>query len=76
MRTLTTTAVISPNHTLTVQVPGDIAPGVHEVVIVIGGPAPQQSQPLSFRDWPAHDVGLVDPTMTFRREDLYGDDGR
>jgi hypothetical protein len=75
MRTLATTAIVSDNHTLTVQVPVDIAPGVHEVVVVIQGPHPQQQNGL-FRDWPAHQVALVDPTVTFRREDMYGDDGR
>ena len=76
MRTLTATAVVNENHTLTVEVPADISPGIHEVVVVIQHPEPQQRPNELFRDWPAHNVGLVDPTMTFRREDIYGDDGR
>jgi hypothetical protein len=76
MRTLTATAVISPNHTLTMQVPADLTPGVHEVVVLIQEPAALAQSSGLFRDWPAHNVGLIDPSMTFRREDLYGDDGR
>jgi hypothetical protein len=26
--------------------------------------------------WPTFPAGLVDPNMTFRREDIYDDDGR
>lgn len=70
MRALSTTAVVSDKHTLTIQVPTDVVPGVHEVVVVIHEPEPQQQQTELFRDWPAHHVGLVDPTRTFRREDL------
>ena len=76
MRTLTTTAVISPTHTLTMQVPPDIAPGIHDVLVVIQEPRPSPRWNGFFRDWPPHNVGLADPIMTFRREDIYGDDGR
>jgi hypothetical protein len=75
MRALGTTAVVNENHMLTMQVPADIAPGVHEVVVVIQEAETEKQNGL-FRDWPAHDVGLIDPTKTFRREDIYGDDGR
>jgi hypothetical protein len=44
-------------------------PGIHEVVIVIGQPAPLSVESSSFLDGPPHDVKLTDPTMTFRRED-------
>ncbi|HKI31909.1 MAG TPA: hypothetical protein VKA46_08570 [Gemmataceae bacterium] len=77
MRSLVVTAVVTPEHTVTVTVPGDIAPGPHQVVLVIQEdvqPLPQ-GQP-DFLNWPAHPVALVDPSFTFRREDLYGDDGR
>lgn len=33
-----------------------------------------EADPLAWP--PPHDVGLTDPDFTFRREDLYGDDGR
>jgi hypothetical protein len=76
MRTLTTTAAISPSHTLTMQVPADIAPGIYDVMLVIQEPLSTPRWNGFFRDWPPHNVALADPTMMFRREDIYGDDGR
>lgn len=77
MRSLVVTAVVTPEHTLTVAVPADIPPGPHQVVLVIdGADQPSFQGPPDFLNWPAHDVALVDPSCTFRREDLYGDDGR
>jgi hypothetical protein len=76
MRAITTTAVVRPDHTLTVQIPADIPPGQIQVVVVLPEDATRPQPGQSVTDWPAHDVGLVDPTMTFRREDIYGDDGR
>jgi hypothetical protein len=75
MRTLTIKAVITADHTLTVPVPADVSPGVHQVTVVIEE-APLAPEPGSLMDWPAHDAALVEPKNTFRREDLYGDDGR
>ncbi len=75
MRTLNTTGIVSPEHTLTVAVPADILPGPCNVVVVLQDPttAPSGSPDLQLRP---HPVGLVDPHVTFRREDVYGDDGR
>ena len=75
MRALTTTAIIHPDHTLTVEVPPDIPPGIRPVVIVLGEAFPEQraGTPLQFSP---HPVGLADEACTFRREDIYGDDGR
>ncbi len=75
MRTLTTTAVVSDNHTLTAQVPADIAPGTKQVVIVLEDAVPVKVKNDAFWLTP-HPVGPTDPTCTYRREDLYGDDGR
>jgi hypothetical protein len=77
MRTIETTAVVTANHTVTIQVPADIRPGTHRVVVVIETNDHSAPRPLqTWADWPAHDVTLTDPSCTFRREDLYGDDGR
>ena len=76
MRAVTATAIVRADHMLTVQVPADIPPGVHEIVVVLQEEASHPQPEQLFKDWPAHEVGLVDPTMTFRRENLYGDDGR
>lgn len=70
MRALTVSALVRPDHMLTVQVPADIPPGTHQVVLVFQqGPAPSPL-PL-FSNWPPpHDVGPADPTCTYRREDM------
>ena len=73
MRTIEATATIRPDRTLTVQVPPDIAPGEHHIVVVIDEqptvPAPRP--PLQFAAYP---VGLTAPERTFRREELYDDE--
>jgi hypothetical protein len=76
MRVITATAVVRPDHTLTVPVPADIPPGALQVVIVFQEEAGRPQPVPSVTDWPAHDVGPTDPTCTYRREDIYGDDGR
>ena len=76
MRTFVVDGVVRADHTLIVQVPADIPPGRHEVVIVFSDNDAVARQDQFTANWPVHPVGLVDPTMTFRREDLYADDGR
>jgi hypothetical protein len=78
MRTIETTATIMPDGTLMAKVPSDIVPGQHRIVVVLEQetgetPAPMPKPPLEFHvspweGWPAD--------CTFRREDIYGDDGR
>jgi hypothetical protein len=74
MRTIETTAVIAPDHTLTLTVPDDIPPGPCRVVIEV--PDPAKPRKRFTEGWTRYDVTLADPNCTFRREDLYGDDGR
>jgi hypothetical protein len=75
MRTIETRAQVGDDRKLVVQLPPDVAPGEHRVVVVIEEiPAtPRTCEPLRF---PGYDVDLIDPNFKFRREDLYGDDGR
>lgn len=72
MRTIETTATITEDGQLTLQVPPDLAPGQHRVVVVIEERAASLSKrsPLQFSTYP---VGLVSSALTFRREELYGD---
>jgi hypothetical protein len=72
MRTIETTAIITEDGQLTLQVPPDISPGQHRVVVVIDEQfvSPSKRSSLQFS---THPVGLVSPDLTFRREDLYGD---
>ena len=75
MRAVTATGIVRADHTLTVPVPADIPPGVRTVVIVLedASQAVHGAGPLQLRP---HPVGPADPTCTYRREDIYGDDGR
>ena len=75
MRMLEMTATVMDDGTVTIQVPPDIAPGDHRIVMLIdeqpvAGP---QRPPLQFSAYP---VGLTSDSFTFRREDLYDDSGR
>lgn len=77
MRSIETTATITADGQLTVQVSPDIPPGKHRIVLVIDEtPNPSTVQapkpPLKLKvmkleNWPAD--------CTFRREELYGDRG-
>jgi hypothetical protein len=75
MRALTATAVVSADHTLTVALPSDIPPGPRTVVIVLDEPTSPRRPGAALALAP-HPVGPADPACTYRREDLYGDDGR
>ncbi len=76
MLALTVTGVVNADHTLTLPVPANLLPGPRQVVVVIQDESAPAQKRINFDDWPAHDVALANPNDTFRREDLYGDDGR
>lgn len=75
MRTIEMTAEVGTDGKLIVQLPSDVPPGPHRVVVVVEEQRvePHQRERLTFSK---HDLTLIDPSFTFRREDLYGDDGR
>ena len=78
MRTIETVATIAPDGTLTAQMPSGVVPGQHRIVVVLdqesGQPAARTPKPpvelhvSPWEGWPAD--------CTFRRKDLYGDEGR
>ena len=79
MRTIETAISVSPDGmaVIQLQVPRDVSAGVHRAVVIVedepaatqsAGAAPSDFLPLTFEGWPAD--------CTFRREDIYGDDGR
>jgi hypothetical protein len=76
MKAIETTINVRSDRTGVVQLPDDVSPGEHAVIVVIDA-APkspiQQRQPL---DLPTHDVGPWPANVSLRREDMYGDDGR
>lgn len=73
MRAITTTAEVGPDRVLTVQLPPEVPPGRHEVVVVLNGTAAVSDTP---GPWPRHDGVAWPADLSLRREDLYGDDGR
>ncbi len=76
MRTIQTTVVVDAEHRATIQLPADIAPGEHPVVVVIDEAVGSPASPRPWVGFPAHDVGPWPEGLTLRREDMYGDDGR
>ena len=74
MTTTYTIDKISANGELVVKLPDKLPPGEHPVVVVVND-APGQAErlPLEFSAYPAAPVSAQN---TFRREDIYSDDGR
>ena len=75
MRTIETTATITPEHTLTVSVPTDIPAGTVRVVVQIQQVADLTPSKLPFNLIPI-ETGPWPAGYTVRREQLYGDSGR
>lgn len=75
MRTVETTATVGSDGTLTAQVPPEVRPGRHRVVLVIEEEATGEDQP-PMPDFPVIDVGPWPQGLSLRREDMYDDWGR
>ena len=75
MRVITATANVGTDHTLVLQLPPDIPPGSRAVVVVLEDTHEQRLGPAPLTFHP-HQVGPVSSECTYRREDIYGDDGR
>lgn len=75
MKTIQTMVRVGEDRKLTVQLPEDVPPGEHAVVVVIDE-RPGPGAPFTMKDFPSHDVGPWPEGFTARREEIYGDDGR
>ncbi|MCB0108936.1 MAG: hypothetical protein KDE53_23605 [Caldilineaceae bacterium] len=82
MLTLTLDAKVDDNGFVTVQLPPQVAPGYHQIVIVVqetqvhknnGIEGDAQTTQERTRDLPIHDVGPWPEHFSLRREDLYDD---
>lgn len=80
MKMIETVATVTENRQMTVQLPPDITPGEHQVVLVIDEkpvnevPATKKERPpLNF---PVRSYGAWPADLSLRREDIYGDDGK
>jgi hypothetical protein len=74
MKSIETTATVTPDRTLTIRLPVDVTPGEHRIVVVIDESLIDGRRPPL--DLPVHDLGPWPEGLSLRREDLYGDDGR
>ena len=75
MRTIETTATVTNDGKMTVQVPSDIPEGEHRVVVVIEEqPIKKETQPLA--DFPVRDYSPWPANLSLRREDMYDEWGR
>ena len=70
MRTIETTATVNEEGQLTVQVPREIPPGEHRVVVVIEERLADKREQLP-DDFPVIHVGSWPADLSLRREDMY-----
>jgi len=75
MITVEAIATVGEDGKLTVQVPPEVEPGKHQVVVIIDG-ANKTAGEKPALTFAAHDVGTWPEGLSLRREDMYGDDGR
>ncbi len=66
---------VAPDRTISGVAPADLPPGEHEVTVSIGPAVAPPSKPFRMADFPV-DNGPWDNSVSLRREDMYGDDGR
>ena len=76
MKTIETTAHVGDDRKLTIQLPSDVVPGIHRVVVVVEGSVHPYCPAWTIDQWPVVEAALTDPNATFRREEIYGDNGR
>jgi hypothetical protein len=66
---------VGRDHNITGIAPADLPPGEHEVVLATVPQGTPPSVPFRMADFPMDD-GPWDGSISLRREDMYGDDGR
>lgn len=74
MKTIETIAHVAHDRRLIVDLPMDILPGEHHVVVIIDENKQSTIQPELLL--PVHDLGQWPTALTLHREDLYGENGR
>ena len=73
MTVITARITVGPDGAISGQAPQGVPPGEHPVAISI--PTPPAGKPFTMQNFPSHDLGW-DDSISLRREDMYGDDGR
>ena len=72
MTVITTRITVSPDGTVSTATP--LPAGEYEAAITVAG-SPPPGKPFTMDGFPVHDMGW-DDSISLRREDMYGDDGR
>lgn len=75
MKTIETTATVSPEGTLFMRIPPSILPGEHRVVIVIDEEPANRRKKTALK-FPVDHYGPWPGNLCLRREEMYGDNGR
>lgn len=76
MKTIETTIEIDEHGRATLRMPAGMKPGAYRAVLLIEAPEEATVHP-SMADFPRHDIPWPFPEgYTFRRKEMYGDDGR
>ena len=77
MTVITTRIKVAEDGSITGQAPaGQVAPGEHVATItLVDAPLRRPGKPFTMKDFPIDD-GPWDDSISLRREDMYGDDGR
>lgn len=74
MNEIRTRIQVGPDHTITGIAPPDVPPGEHVATITISTPQTAE-KPSRVADLPVHDIPW-DGSISLRRADMYGNDGR
>jgi len=75
MRRIETKGTVDDDGQLSVQVPEDIAPGEHKIVVIIDE-EPSPLQVMDPADWPVLHIESWPENLSLRREDMYDERGR
>lgn len=75
MRTIEAKAIVSEDGKLTIQLPPDIPPGEHRIVLVIEELISSHEE-ADTKDFPVIDIGPWPTDLSLRREDMYDERGR
>ncbi len=65
---------VAPDHTISGIAPADLPPGEHDVLVSTAPPT-RRRKPFRYEGFPIDDRPW-DDSISLRREDMYGDDGR
>jgi hypothetical protein len=80
VKTIETTVTVTIDGKITIQLPPDVPPGEHQIVLVIDEePVSDNSvakEKRSLLNFPVHDFGPWPTDLSLRREDMYDDWGR